>query len=381
MINMVLESVKVLSESDMYQISIVSLCELQGKRYLHISVDPDEAQIITSALQNKASGSLRDLYDLLCLIITGFSAKVVSANISAYTLPNDKTYYNAKILITHGVKEFETVCYAPEAIAIAIFTQAPIFVDESVLNVADKDRIMKESVAGLSWLDGKEYYSHNLDESSSTIKLNNIVSDDLNAIFANVEMVVDSITSDPLGIINNIVLSDKVNNWRLSFMLQSFTAKAIYDIIYNNKLPHTYNLLYKILDGLSTKIIASIISDCLDSVIKAQLILEYENGHFLIECRPSDAIILSLIAKKPIYAKESVLKSMGISQYEKNIIAQKEAQIESLVNLIKTPTWKLWGNNSKKIEAQKILIDISENASHIDIRKRAHDALEKLAIR
>jgi hypothetical protein len=53
MINMVLESVKVLSESDMYQISIVSLCELQGKRYLHISVDPDEAQIITSALQSE----------------------------------------------------------------------------------------------------------------------------------------------------------------------------------------------------------------------------------------------------------------------------------------------------------------------------------------
>jgi hypothetical protein len=76
--------------------------------------------------------------------------------------------------------------------------------------------------------------------------------------------------------------------------------------------PLTHDLLKNVIEELHAKIESVIISDLVDEVYYARIVLDIDGRHVEIDSRPSDAIALAVRAKTPIYIEESVLERAGV---------------------------------------------------------------------
>ncbi len=77
--------------------------------------------------------------------------------------------------------------------------------------------------------------------------------------------------------------------------------------------PLTHDLLKAVISELGAKIISVIISDLIDDIFYARIVLDVDGRHTEIDSRPSDAIALAVRAKVPIYVTESVLERAGVT--------------------------------------------------------------------
>jgi bifunctional DNase/RNase len=76
--------------------------------------------------------------------------------------------------------------------------------------------------------------------------------------------------------------------------------------------PLTHDLLKNILEELDAKIVSIVISDLIDEIYYARIVLDAAGRHVEIDSRPSDAIALAVRTKTPIYVEESVLERAGV---------------------------------------------------------------------
>lgn len=78
--------------------------------------------------------------------------------------------------------------------------------------------------------------------------------------------------------------------------------------------PMTHDLMMTLLDGLGAEVERVVINDVQDGTFYARLIISMENelGHKIIEvdARPSDSIVLALMAGKPLYAAQQVMNKV-----------------------------------------------------------------------
>jgi bifunctional DNase/RNase len=77
--------------------------------------------------------------------------------------------------------------------------------------------------------------------------------------------------------------------------------------------PLTHDLLRNIISDLGAKIESIVISDLIEDIFYARIILDVAGRHVEIDSRPSDAIALAVRAKTPIYVEESVLERAGVA--------------------------------------------------------------------
>jgi bifunctional DNase/RNase len=77
--------------------------------------------------------------------------------------------------------------------------------------------------------------------------------------------------------------------------------------------PLTHDLLKAVISELGAKIISVIISDLIDDIFYARIVLDADGRHAEIDSRPSDAIALAVRAKVPIYVTETVLERAGVT--------------------------------------------------------------------
>lgn len=128
MIQVTIDSIRV---SLMSQHRVVILKDVDDERFLPIWIGPFEAEAIT--LELKQVELARPLtHDLLKSVITTMGAKV------AYVLVNDlrdDTFYARVVLDSNG-RRLEVDSRPSDAIALAVRANAPIFVDESVMEKA-----------------------------------------------------------------------------------------------------------------------------------------------------------------------------------------------------------------------------------------------------
>jgi bifunctional DNase/RNase len=87
--------------------------------------------------------------------------------------------------------------------------------------------------------------------------------------------------------------------------------------------PLTHDLLKNVIGELGAKLVSIVISDLIDEIFYARLILDVDGRHVEIDSRPSDAIALAVRAKTPIYVEESVLERAGVT------LEQSEEQPQS----------------------------------------------------
>jgi uncharacterized protein len=87
--------------------------------------------------------------------------------------------------------------------------------------------------------------------------------------------------------------------------------------------PLTHDLLKNVIGELGAKLVSIVISDLIDEIFYARLILDVDGRHVEIDSRPSDAIALAVRTKTPIYVEESVLERAGVT------LEQSEEQQQS----------------------------------------------------
>jgi uncharacterized protein len=81
----------------------------------------------------------------------------------------------------------------------------------------------------------------------------------------------------------------------------------------NSPRPLTHDLLRNVINDLGAKIVSIVISDLIDDIFYARIILDVAGRHVEVDARPSDAIALAVRAKSPIYVEESVLERAGVA--------------------------------------------------------------------
>ena len=77
--------------------------------------------------------------------------------------------------------------------------------------------------------------------------------------------------------------------------------------------PLTHDLLKNVISDLGAKIVSIVISDLIEDIFYARIVLDVDGRHVEIDSRPSDAIALAVRAKTPIFVEESVLERAGVA--------------------------------------------------------------------
>ncbi|MBV8693950.1 MAG: bifunctional nuclease family protein [Chloroflexi bacterium] len=91
--------------------------------------------------------------------------------------------------------------------------------------------------------------------------------------------------------------------------------------------PQTHDLLKNVISELGAKFVSIIISDLIDEVFYARIVLDVDGRHVEIDSRPSDAIALAVRARTPIFVDESVLERAGMT-LEQNEDQPQRSKVE-----------------------------------------------------
>lgn len=77
--------------------------------------------------------------------------------------------------------------------------------------------------------------------------------------------------------------------------------------------PLTHDLLKNVISELGAKIVSIVISDLIDEIYYARIVLDIAGRYIEVDSRPSDAIALAVRAKIPIYVEDTVLENAGVA--------------------------------------------------------------------
>jgi uncharacterized protein len=77
--------------------------------------------------------------------------------------------------------------------------------------------------------------------------------------------------------------------------------------------PLTHDLLKNVISELGAKIVSIVVSDLVDDVYYARIVLDVAGRHVEVDSRPSDAIALAVRSKTPIYVDDSILEHSGVT--------------------------------------------------------------------
>jgi bifunctional DNase/RNase len=93
--------------------------------------------------------------------------------------------------------------------------------------------------------------------------------------------------------------------------------------------PLTHDLLKNVIADLGAEIVSIVISDLIDDIYYARLVLDVAGRHVEIDSRPSDAIALAVRSKTQIYVEESVLERAGVTLEQNEESQKSESKSES----------------------------------------------------
>ncbi|MEO7018666.1 MAG: bifunctional nuclease family protein [Ktedonobacteraceae bacterium] len=95
--------------------------------------------------------------------------------------------------------------------------------------------------------------------------------------------------------------------------------------------PLTHDLLKNVIHELGAKIESVVVSDLIDDIFHARIVLDVAGRHVEIDSRPSDAIALAVRDKTPIFVEESVLERAGVAlegSEEKTLLNKDDAAVK-----------------------------------------------------
>ncbi len=285
---------------------VVMLREQQSETGLPIFVDKFEGDAIATIWNdNPANMGLAYTYDLLRLVIEQQKARVGMSIVNSNRLVSQRVMFGAIIKIITDETQFEVVCNAQVAIALAVLTRAPIFVEESV--------IQKRGIN----LPQSGTIDHNYDSRPENHSQNKTINSSIpNRTLSLPEMAMNGneIRMESIAITyfvdgGLITLHDHLKHWRLGLQLDLSASKMVEQGKIHMADPH--NALCKIIEKSMSQLMMAVITGGKAQTLSAKLIWVRGDTRLGIECRPSDAITAALTAKVPIYAQKSILNAVS----------------------------------------------------------------------
>ena len=135
-----------------------------------------------------------------------------------------------------------------------------------------------------------------------------------------VEMEVKGVRLDAMGTNPVVFLVDKEGKKALPIWIGLLEANAIDKELRNNASPRpmTHDLLYSILVQAHLKVKEVRIVGLKDNTYYATLFLRLNKSVVEVDARPSDAIVIALKSKTPIYVSTKILDEQGIALTQKS---------------------------------------------------------------
>jgi hypothetical protein len=140
-----------------------------------------------------------------------------------------------------------------------------------------------------------------------------------------VEMEVKGVRLDAMGTNPVVFLVDKEGKKALPIWIGPLEANAIDKELRNNASPRpmTHDLLYSILVQAHLKVKEVRIVGLKDNTYYATLFLRLNKGVVEVDARPSDAIVIALKSKTPIYVSTKILDEQGITLTQKSSFGER----------------------------------------------------------
>jgi uncharacterized protein len=140
-----------------------------------------------------------------------------------------------------------------------------------------------------------------------------------------IEMEVKGVRLDAIGHNPVVLLADKNGKKALPIWIGLLEANAIDKELKNitSPRPMTHDLLYSILTQVQVKVKEVKIVELKDQTYYAILLLKSNKGVIEVDARPSDAIILALKSKIPIFVASKIFDEQGIALTKKNAFGER----------------------------------------------------------
>jgi hypothetical protein len=138
-------------------------------------------------------------------------------------------------------------------------------------------------------------------------------------------MEVKGVRLDAMGTNPVVFLVDKEGKKALPIWIGLLEANAIDKELKNNASPRpmTHDLLYSILAQAHLKVKEIRIVALKDNTYYATLFLKSDKGVVEVDARPSDAIVIALKSKTPIYVSTKILDEQGIALTQKSSFGER----------------------------------------------------------
>jgi bifunctional DNase/RNase len=139
-----------------------------------------------------------------------------------------------------------------------------------------------------------------------------------------VEMQVMGVRLDAAGSNPVVLLADKDGRKALPIWIGLLEASAIDKELRNESSPRpmTHDLLYSILGQAHVKVKEVRIVDIRKNTYYAILFLIINKGIVEVDARPSDAIVIALKSKTPIFVSSKILDEHGIALVKKSALSE-----------------------------------------------------------
>ena len=133
-----------------------------------------------------------------------------------------------------------------------------------------------------------------------------------------VEMVVESVRVNLINPSRVVVLREKERERYLAILIGGPEADAIVIKLQDRDAPRpqTHDLIKNIIENMGAQVVRMTVSELVDQVYYAKIVLQRNGAELDIDSRPSDAIAVALRTGVPILVAEEVLDAAGIEPDE-----------------------------------------------------------------
>jgi len=140
-----------------------------------------------------------------------------------------------------------------------------------------------------------------------------------------IEMEVKGVRLDVLGQNPVVILADKEGKKALPIWIGLLEAHAIERELKSlpSSRPMTHDLLHSILEQVHVKVKEVRIVELKNNTYYAKLFLIVNKELIELDARPSDAIILALKSKAPVYAAARIIEDQGVSLARKEGLGER----------------------------------------------------------
>jgi len=140
-----------------------------------------------------------------------------------------------------------------------------------------------------------------------------------------IEMEVKGVRLDAIGHNPVVLLADKESKKALPIWIGLLEANTIDKELKNitSPRPMTHDLLHSILTQVQVKVKEVKIIDLKDHTYYATLFLKLDKAVIEVDARPSDAIIIALKSKIPIFVAAKILDQQGIALTQKSAFGER----------------------------------------------------------